>query len=352
MTRLLVGTYAAKGGAGLVPLFCDSEGANESSPLRGRIETVSDGIWRTGAPIGHVRNASFGLVSARHGHHYMVDEVAGRIAVYSASGGWAVLDDLPSGGEAPCHLALSPAEDAVAVANYASGDVALFPLDADGLPGTPRRWHDPGDGPDPERQAGPHAHWVGFGTEGDLITVDLGADRVFARRTGRGGGEVRSLYAAPRGSGPRHLAFHPERPVAYLVSELDATLTVLVPDGGVFRAAAILPIEPEDAPSDNLGGAIALDPAGTRLYASNRGHDSIATFALDATGMPSLIGHVPSGGRSPRFILPLPGRLAVANEESGTVALFRLDPLGCPLPDPEVLEVPGAAFLMPDLPGG
>ena len=155
-----------------------------------------------------------------------------------------------------------------------------------------------------------------------------------------------TLYAAPPGSGPRHLAFHPRRPLAYLVSELAATLTVLERGGDMLHPRAIVPTAPAGAPADNLGGAIALNAEATHLYVTNRGHDSIATYRLEADGTPVLLGHMPSAGASPRFVLPLAGHLIVANEEGGSVAIFRLADDGQPSPDPLALAIAGAAFVM------
>ncbi len=335
MTRLLVGTYAEKGGPGLVPIAHDAETDR----------------WRAGEPVAHVRNASFGIVSPVHGHWHLVDEAAGTVSTYSAAGGWAVLATVETGGEAPCHLALSAHDGGLAVANYGSGSVTLLSLNDAGLPIGGATYANEGRGPNAERQEGPHAHWVGFGPAGESICVDLGADRVFARDPATPA-VARTLYAAPPGSGPRHLAFHPVLPVAYLVSELASTLTVLRPEGAMLRADAMLSTLPEGAADASLGGAIALSADATRLWVSNRGHDSIATFALDAEGAPHPLGHVASGGASPRFLLPLAdGRLAVAHEEGGGVAVFRLDEEGRPLPAPATIDVPGAVFLIHDLPG-
>ena len=327
MTRLIVGTYAAQGGAGLVPI------------------ADNNGVWSVGDPIGTIRNASFGVASPRHGYHYFVDEQAGTLGVYDAAHDWAQVAEVTTGGEAPCHLAVSPDAAQLAVAHYESGTIALFDLNDAGLPVTRTILANVGHGPDPERQRGPHAHWVGFTPSGALLCADLGADAVLVRdavdRT-----DARVLYAAPAGSGPRHLARHPTLPVHYLVSELAATLTVLRTQGDRLIADRILPTGGEHSAADNLGGAIAI--AGDRLYASNRGDDTIATFALDEEGTPHVLGHVGSGGRSPRFLLPLDDRLIVAHEEGGGVGILTLDRDGCPQPDPVLLDVPGAAFVMID----
>lgn len=105
MTQVFVGSYAATGGPGLLPLIVDA----------------ATGAWTPGTPIAAVRNASFAVASGRHGHRYVVDEAAGKVAVHDRA--WRLLAEVPSGGEAPCHLALSADECRLAVANYESGSV-------------------------------------------------------------------------------------------------------------------------------------------------------------------------------------------------------------------------------------
>ncbi len=325
-TTLFVGTYANGGGPGLVPLTFDT--------ARDR--------WTTGAPVAAIRNASFGVAAGDL--IYLVDEAAGQVGIHAADS-LARLATIDSGGAAPCHLAIDPAARWLAIANYESGSVALVPLDEAGMPAAaPAIRADVGRGPDVERQAGPHAHWVGFSKDGGrLFTIDLGADRIFARTVPDGPATL--AYGAPPGSGPRHLAFHPRLPVAYLVSELAATVTLLRVQGDGFVADTILSTLPDGVVVDNLGGAIAVDAAGRRLYVTNRGHDSIASVLLADDGAMVLLGHVPSGGASPRHILLHDGRLFVAHEQGGTVAVFTLDDDGRPMGDPTVVPVPGAAFL-------
>lgn len=332
MTRALVGTYVAGGGAGLVEL------------ARG------EGPWQVGA-AAPITNASFMLTSSRFGHHYAVDEVAGTVGVYSAAGGWALLAAVPSGGEAPCHLALSADEQYLAVAHYGSGSVALLTLDEKGLPAG----HDvsayAGNGPNRERQDSPHAHWVGFSSAGELIAVDLGADRIVVHAVDARGvlSPPRTLYAAPPGSGPRHLAFHPTLPLAYLVSELVPELTVLAPGADGFVAVHRQKLlDPAEASADALGGAIALSADARRLYVTTRGTDRLLSLALDYNGMPALLARVPSGGASPRHLLPLGDQLLVAHEQDGTVAIFDLDEDRRPAGAPQLLSIPGAAFLAAD----
>lgn len=334
--HLIVGSYAGSGGQGLYPLSYD--------PATER--------WTVGTPDAAIANASFGVQAPATGITYLVDEQAGRVGAYRpATDGWQRLDVTATGGGAPCHLALHPCGRWLAVANYESGSVAVLALDAAGVPHGPvalDRHH--GGGPDAKRQQGPHAHWVGFDAAGQaLVAVDLGTDRILAyafdAACGALGGAV-IAYAAPGGSGPRHLLYHPHLRIAYLTSEMAATVTVLQRDGGGFTADATVPTLPDAIAAGNLVGGIALNRAADRLYVGNRGHDSVAVFALDATGTPTPLDRVPSGGRSPRFLFVLDdvARLLVAHEGGATVTAFTIRPDGT-LTDPVAVAIPGAAFI-------
>jgi 6-phosphogluconolactonase len=178
--------------------------------------------------------------------------------------------------------------------------------------------------------------------------VDLGADAVFAHRVDPASGRVTGsdvAYRATPGSGPRHMAWHPRLPVAYLFAELGNTVTVLRAgaDGG-FTAGATLSTLPAGFSGASYGAHIAVNRAGTRLYLSNRGHDSIAVFAIAHDGGLSLIQHVSCGGHWPRLFLLREdrGELLVANERSGNVAVLRIladGRLGEPVRGPAVAGV-------------
>lgn len=330
---LVAGTYANEGGKGLYRLTSAGE------------------AWTVGEAVGSITDASFGVTSPRLGSYFVLREGdRGSLVVYDRD--YRPLATRSTLGSGPCHVALSADQSAVAVANYSSGNVALWRLDkTTGLPnGEAQTVQHEGRGPNADRQAGPHAHWVGFTKDGRwLHSVDLGADAIFAHAFAAGTlGTTKIAYRAPAGSGPRHLARHPRLPVAYLVSELANTLTVLAAnDDGTFRATATLPTLPAGFTAASQAAHIAVNAAGTRLYVSNRGHDSIAVFALAPNGDARLIQHVASGGHWPRFFLLLEDRreMMVANERSGTVIVFTVDGEGRLAPKPGSLTVPGVVFL-------
>lgn len=336
--HLHVGTYAKAGGAGLYSLRDDLVGG-----------------WALGEAFSAAPNASFGAYSARYGLHYLVDERSeGMVRVLRRDGSqWRPLARVPTRGAEPCYVALSPDEGWLAVANYGSGSVAVFRLDPKtGLPGDPTAVANSGHGPVADRQEGPHAHCALFSPDGKwLYQTDLGTDEVlaFAFDAERGlQGDPKVAFAAPAGSGPRHLAFHPQQSLAILVSELASTLTILELGEGTLSPRQTISTLPADFEGESLGGHLAISAAGDRVYVTNRGHDSIATLALDESGHLSLLGHTPSGGASPRFFLLLEAEnmILVANEEGGNVTIFEMVD-GMPLRCAEV-EIPGPTFVLLD----
>ncbi|MEG3164530.1 beta-propeller fold lactonase family protein [Sphingomonas sp. PB2P19] len=332
-TRLAIGTYAGNGGAGVHAV-------------------ADDGTLCAAYP--DAMNVSFGVYSSRFDLHYLVDERdAGAVGTHRyAQSDWQSVAYAPTGGAAPCHAALNHAQTLLAVANYGSGSVSLFRLDADGLPIAPPQVHaNHGHGPNPERQEAPHAHWVGFSPDDRwLYQTDLGTDQILAFPIDESGGlgAPRVAYAAPPGSGPRHLLLHPAHPDrAYLVSELANTLTLLDRAGDDLVARGRYSTLPDGWHGESIVAHLIANRAGDRLYVSNRGHDSIAVFALDAAGEPHLLQHAPTGGAYPRALLLREdkGAMIVAHEQGQTVTTLDLAADGRLTPTGFSLPVPGAAFV-------
>lgn len=333
--ELIAGTYAGEGGPGLVPLTARSSG------------------WVAGRPLETIRNASFGVRARANGVRYLLDEQEkGQVGVYDR--GLRRLGEFSTLGSDPCHAALSPDGGMLAVANYSSGSVAVWRIDRDtGRPmGEARRVVHTGSGPNRARQTGPHAHWVGFAMGGKLLhAVDLGADAIFAHMLDPRSGAIISTslaYRAPAGSGPRHLARHPRLPVAYLVSELANTVTILTtrPDG-TFAAKGFVSTLPAAFVGTSTAAHLVVNNSGTRLYVSNRGHDSIAVFAIDPDGGLNLIQHVGCGGQGPRLFLLVEerGEMLVANQRSGNVSRLPLGKDGRLGAATYGTAIPGVVFL-------
>jgi 6-phosphogluconolactonase len=290
-------------------------------------------------------NPSFLTVAPQQGRLYAVNEITGEhgrhgtvsaYAIDPVSGDLTYLNAQSTHGLAPCFVSLDGSGRYALVANYETGNVCVLPIEEDGRLGeaTDVVQHH-GSGPHP-RQAGPHAHMITPGPDGRTIfAVDLGTDQILAYHLdlerGRLGAADPPWVELSPGTGPRHLAFHPNGRFAYVISELRSTVTVFGYDNGwgTLRERQTISTLPDGFAGDNLGAEICVAPSGRYVYASNRGHDSIAMYAVDAeTGELSLLGHQPSQGVGPRYftIDPSGTFLLVANQDSDTVVTFRVDP--------------------------
>lgn len=232
----------------------------------------------------------------------------------------AVLGSTPTGGAGPTHLAVHPAGHLL-VANYTDGTVSVHPLDADGRIG---------DATDLVRHdaAEPHAHQVLVAPDGELVVaVDLGADAVFVYALEDGKLAQRQRLDLPAGTGPRHLAWHPDGNRAYLLAELASTITVLDWDGAAFTTGQVIGTRDEGAAGENFPAEIAVTGDGAHVYASNRGDDAIAVFAAREDGL-ERVGSTPTGGQWPRHFAFAPGGAAlhVVNQNSGTITRLPRDP--------------------------
>lgn len=332
--QLHIGTYEKSGGRGLVPLTI-----------------AADGTMSAGEPFASAANASFGVRG--NGLVFLVDEQdEGAVNVLRPiSGGWERVARVASGGKAPCYVALDRDARRLAVANYESGTAALYKLDASGLPrGEPAIFQSHGTGPNPERQEGPHAHCVrfSFGDEA-LYLVDLGADEVMCLKLAGEGrfADARQAWRAPPGTGPRHLLFHPRKTLAVVLSELAATLTLLDTGDCKLRPRQIISTTPGESKADNLGGHLVLDREGARVYASNRGDNSIVLFALEDQQL-KLVQRVESGGNHPRHFVLLERErlLVVAHEKDSRVTAFDVGDDGTLSSKGEAIVVPGACFIL------
>ena len=257
-------------------------------------------------------------------------------AIDSVTGQLSYLNQQSTHGLAPCYTSIEPQGRYCLVANYETGTVCVLPIQKDGRLGEATATVQfSGSGPNPERQEGAHAHMVVPSPNGGFIlAVDLGTDRLMAFRLDLERGTLSPADSPwtqlPPGAGPRHLAFHPHRPFAYVISELRSTVTVCryLEQRGTFEALQTISTLPDDFTGQNLGGEIMVAPSGRFVYASNRGHDSLAIYAADPeTGQLALVGHESTQGGGPRaFIIdPSGALLLVANQDTDTVVTFWID---------------------------
>jgi 6-phosphogluconolactonase len=192
-----------------------------------------------------------------------------------------------------------------------------------------------GHGGDPLRQEGPHAHWIGADPANRFVLVaDLGLDAILRYRFDATHGTLGQTEGPacrlPPGSGPRHLAFHPDGRHAYVINELDSTVVTCAYDSssGALWPRQRVSTLPADVTVANTTAAVRVAPSGRFVYGSNRGHDSIVVFASDpTTGHLTSVEHVAIGGQEPRdfTIDPTGTWLLVAQHHSDRLASFRVD---------------------------
>jgi len=294
---------------------------------------------------------------------YAVGEIPGQGGTVSAfridgeTGDLHLLNQQSSEGGGPCHVAVAPSGRHVAVANYGGGSVTLLPVAEDGsLEAASATAQHEGSSVH-QRQQAPHAHSVVFDPAGAfLFAADLGIDKIMSYRYDDAGGALPlndppSAALSP-GAGPRHFTFHPNGRFAYAVNELDNTVTAFAYDAeeGTLETLHSIGTLPDNFTEPNTTAEIRVHPGGRFLYASNRGHDSIARFALNpANGRLTARGHVSTRGETPRnFNLdPTGAYLLAANQRTDNVVLFRVDPeTGAPEPTGQELEIPAPVCVL------
>lgn len=301
------------------------------------------------------KNPSFLAIHPGQKLLYAANETgkSGTVSAFAiqADGTLAPLNQQPSEGQSPCHLVVDKAGKHVLVANYSSGTAAVLPVGADGQLGPASATiRNEGKGPNARRQEGPHAHSINLDAANRFaFLADLGLDKVFIYAYDGAAGTLKpndppAGVTAP-GAGPRHFTFHPSGKFAYVINELFCTVTAFAYDAqkGSLTEIQTVPTLPADFTGSNTTAEVQLTPDGKFLYGSNRGHNSLAVFAVDAaTGKLTAAGHVPSGGKTPRnFGIDPTGRwLLAAHQDSDAIVVFKIDPqTGKPEPTGQTLTV-------------
>jgi 6-phosphogluconolactonase len=266
-------------------------------------------------------------------------------AIDEATGTLTSKNHQSSGGKGPCHVSVDRTGRVALAANYGSGSVICLGLAADGsldpvVTGTPSGvpggfiQHE-GKGPNPQRQEGPHGHSINPTSDSRFaVACDLGLDKVFLHSLDADKATLmpHGFGRTAAGAGPRHFAFHPSGRYGYAVNELDRTVTAFAfdPQAGTLAPIQSLSTLAADV-TDTKGfstAEIVAHPGGRFLYASNRGHDSIAMYAVDpASGLLTFLGTEPSRGKTPRnFVIDPTGQfLLAAGQNSHTVTVFAID---------------------------
>ncbi len=332
---LFVGTYTEKESKGIYAYRFDAA-SSELTPL---------GI------AAEASNPSFLAIDPSHRFLYAVNEVekykdanSGVVSAFAIdrqkgdrqTGKVQLLNAVASRGADPCYIAFDKTGKYALVANYTGGSVAVFPVQPDGHIGESSAFvQHVGSSVNRERQEGPHAHWIETTPDNRFaIAVDLGLDELLVYRFDAKTGSLtpnNPPYAKlDPGAGPRHLAFHPNGKFAYVVNELQSSITAFAYDAsrGTLHKLKTVSTLPKNFLGNNDTAEIKVHPGGKFLFASNRGHDTIAVFSIDSkTGALTLADHFPTQGKTPRnFEIDPTGKLLfVANQDTNNIAVFQID---------------------------
>jgi len=293
-----------------------------------------------------IKNPSYLAFHPNHRFLYAVNELksyngeaTGTLSAFSMdpdTGRLEFINMVATHGTDPCHVTVDRAGRCALVANFASGSVAVLPIREDGgLREASEVIQHQGSSVDPVRQIGPHAHSVTLDASNRFAYVpDLGLDKLMIYRFDSENGKLETheqgcLETKP-GAGPRHFVIHPDNSCAYLINELDSTILSLGYDSerGTVEQIQTVSTLPQSFQGHSTCADIMVDPRGQFLYASNRGHDSIAIYRIDgSSGKLALIGHQSTGGRTPRnFTIDRSGTfLFAANQDSDNIVCFRID---------------------------
>src|SRR5215472_2151486 len=341
-----VGTYTARDGKGIYAYRFKS----------GHLTPVG----ATGL-VAETPNPSFLAVDPSHRYLYAVNESVpgeknGMVSAFSIdrkTGKLTFLNQVSSGGAAPCAVSLDRTGKYVLIANYDSGSVAAFPVLRGGRLGEASAFvQHSGHSLNPERQEGPHAHDILPSPDNRFVlAADLGLDQLLVYRfdAAKGSLTANSPAAAsvPAGSGPRHFVFDNSGKFVYVVNEMHSTVTVFSYDpqhGKLKELQTVSALRSNTNPESTTAAEIALGASGRYLYTSNRGEDTITVFAVDPVKHTlTPVQHAPTLGKTPRgFATDPSGRyLLAANQDTDNVFAFRIDPkTGGLTATGKVLEVP------------
>lgn len=311
-----------------------------------------------------------------HRHVYAANEAGDASATITsylmdmATGALSSINHVSSAGAGPCYVSLDATGKTAFVANYAGSSIATYRILPDGSLSDPVERIDYKDpkfgkrGPVAARQDAPHPHSVHLSPDNRFLIVnDLGSDElsVFAVDGNNARLGPPALFSNSRpGSGPRHIAFHPNGLSVYSINELDSTLdhfiwsTSTAPGEQhgllVYTGQHVSTIAPAFPAAKNTAAEVAISPDGLYLYASNRGEDTLVVFSIASTdGKLTLLQRIACGGKTPRhFTLSPDARwLLCGNQDSATVTVFRRDPVSGRLGGPvQTLSLDSVMFTL------
>lgn len=321
------GGGSTAGGATTGPLVAFVGSGNGQLTAYG-VNVSTGAMTMLGATSGGT-NPSFLAFDVARGRLYAVNEgTPGQIAAFALfpDAGLRLINRASSQGAGPAHVSVHPSGQFVLAANYSGNNVAVLPT----IPG------DGGVGPATDTKAsGTQAHQILSNAAGDRVYVPCkGSDHVAQYSFNRDAGTLSPLTPATvptaAGAGPRHLAIHPSGSWAFLINEVNSTLTSLrIETDGRLTPVDTKGTLPSGFSGSNTTAEVQVHPNGQFVFGSNRGHNSIVTFSFDASnGTLTQVGHAPTGGATPRhFDLDPSGTLLlVANQGAGTVFALRINP--------------------------
>jgi 6-phosphogluconolactonase len=321
--RLFVGTYSKGASRGIYSVTLDPHTGALGAP-----EVAAEAPNPTFLALSPGRDYLYAVCAGPSwASSFRIDPSTSRLA--------AVDQRAPGDGPTPCHIAVDATGTIALAANYHLGQAAALPLRPDGSLGEPRVVTHTGRGPHPTRQVSSHVHSTNFSPDFRFALVcDLGLDRIYTYAVGRAAvalipGTPPFLATAPA-SGPRHLAFGGSGRTAYAINELGNTVVAYAydPERGTLAEGQTVSVLPDGFSGEATAAELALHPGGRFLYASCRGSDTLAVFAVDpASGALTRVEIVPCGGRGPRHFSLSPGGrwLVCAHQDSGTLCAFAVD---------------------------
>lgn len=328
---LYVGTYTSKGSEGIYVYKFDAETGELS-----KLHTVKDVVQPSFLTIDKSRKYLYAVNETEEFEGKKSGAVSA-FAIDQKTGDLKFLNKVSSLGGAPCHISVSDNGKFTLVANYLGGNVSVLPIEANGKLGTSvdLQQHT-GSGPNKDRQEAAHAHSINLDQKNRFaIACDLGVDKVFIYKFDAQNGKLKpnpaqNVFQTKPGAGPRHFAFHPKGKFAFVINELDTTISSLAFDAekGTLKEIQTVPTLPESFKGANTCADIHASPDGKFLYGTNRGHDSFVVYKIDEkTGKLEYVEHTPTGGKTPRnFTIAPNGKfLLAANQNSDSIIVFRID---------------------------
>ncbi len=321
---IFLGGYTAKGpNKGIYAIRLDGETGLLGAPVLAA-EAV-DPAWITLTPDKKFLYAIH--PSAAQAIGFAVDPANGKLTPLPAPNAPAA--------SAPSHLAVDATGRVLVAANYRDGFVAALPIRADGSLGAASRVVHEGKGLHPTRQEKPHPHSVTLSPDNRFVIVaDLGVDKIFSYALDSAAAKLTPanppFVATPPGAGPRHFKFGPDARHAYAINELANTIAAYdyASASGALTPRQIVSTLPAGFTAPTTTAEVRVHPNGKFLYGSNRGHDSIAVFAIDAAqGTLTPLEIVETGGKTPRnFALSPDGKwLVCGHQDTAFISVFRVD---------------------------